>query len=215
MMYYLPGCDVRALHPDAVRKMQKYISSLGIETAVCCRKDIGYITDEDTMIQNCTLCDMVLRERIPNNTVLSLYEYLLMVDFPFPDYSGKTVTLQDCWRTRENRARQDAVRECLMRMNIRFLEMPENRENSRYCGVWLNNPIAPDLPVVTPVLTEALAVHRHLLEPEEQKARMQEWVKQYTTEEIVTYCNGCERGIRLGGGHPLAMIELLARDLPV
>ena len=99
-------------------------------------------------------------------------------------------------------------------MNIQYLEMPENRGNSCFCGVWLNNPPAPDLSAVTPFLYETLESHRHILPPEKQKALMEEWVKQYATEETVTYCNGCERGIRLGGGHPLAMIELLAKDLP-
>ena len=33
------------------------------------------------------------------------------------------------------------------------------------------------------------------------------------TEEVAVYCNGCERGILLGGGKPVHMIELLASGL--
>ncbi len=213
MIFYLPGCDVRKNHPEAVGKMTAYMEDQGLRQAVCCRKDLGYIGEDDEIIQNCTLCDLVLRERLPENTVRSLYEFLLDTGFDFPDYYGRVITVQDCWRTRNNRPLQDAVRECLRRMHFTVRELAENYENTRFCGVWLNNPAAPDLPAVTPELTAYLDQYRTILTPAEQQERMKEWVSQYDTDYTAVYCNGCERGIRLGGGHPVHMIELLTRDL--
>ena len=113
MIFSLPGCDVRKNHPEAVGKMTAYMEDQVLRQAVCCRKDLGYIGEDDEIIQNCTLCDLVLRERLPENTVHSLYEFLLDTGFDFPDYYGRVITVQDCWRTRNNRPLQDAVRECL------------------------------------------------------------------------------------------------------
>lgn len=213
MIWYLPGCDVRRNHPEAVKKMTEYLLGKGLKQAVCCRKDLSAITEEDEIIQNCTLCEMVLAERMPHNPRRSLYEYLLETDFVWPDWQGKTVTIQDCRRTKDNRALQDAVRECLHRMNIEYVEMPQNHEQTEYCGIWYNTPIAPDLPEIVPELSACLEQQRQLMTEAEQKAAMEAWVRQYQTDEVVVYCNGCERGIRLGGGHPLHMIELLTRDL--
>lgn len=39
---------------------------------------------------------------------------------------------------------------------------------------------------------------------------MKEWCAQYQTDKILVYCNGCERGIRLGGCHPIHIVELIA-----
>ncbi len=39
-------------------------------------------------------------------------------DFPWPDYHDEAITVQDCWRTYDNRALQNAVRSILSRMNI-------------------------------------------------------------------------------------------------
>ena len=64
-----------------------------------------------------------------------------------------------------------------------------------------------------PELTAYLDQYRIILTPAEQQERMKEWVSQYDTDYTAVYCNGCERGIRLGGGHPVHMIELLTRDL--
>ena len=213
MIYYLPGCDVRRNHPEAVRKMTEYMMKQGLTQAVCCRKDLSGIHKDDEVIQNCTLCDMVLAERLPENRIRSLYEYLLEQVFPWPDYHGKTAVLQDCRRTKENRILQNAVRECLRKMNIHWIELPENREKTEFCGIWYNTPIAPDLPDVVPQLSAKLESQRYLMTSEEQKEAMEAWVRRYPAEEAIVYCNGCERGIRLGGGHPLHMIELLTKNL--
>jgi hypothetical protein len=48
---------------------------------------------------------------------------------------------------------------------------------------------------------------------EEQKAKMEAWVKRYGNEKAAVYCNGCEKGLLLGGIKPLHMIELITKDL--
>ena len=213
MYYYLPGCDVAKNHPEAVRKMTKFLTDKGLKIAPCCRKDVSYLTDEDVIVQNCTLCELMFNEQVPNTTNISLYSYLLSIDFDWPNYNGKTVTIQDCFRTKDNRVLQDDVRKCLTKMNINYVEVKDNFEKTTYCGVWLNNPAFPDCEVLAPNTFRQLDQYRHLLPEQEQIQNMKQWVKQYETEEIVVYCNGCEKGLKLGEAKPLHMIELLTRDL--
>ncbi len=213
MIYYLPGCDVRRNHPEAVSKMQDYIAKQSVGVIECCRKNLSFVCDDDEIIQTCTLCDMVLRERVPQAKITSIYEYLLRTGFDFPDHSGRVMTVQDCFRTKHNPVLLDSIRECLRRMHIEIVEMDSCREKTEFCGVWLNNPIAPDLPALVPNLSERLESMRHLLPAEEQKKKMEEWVSYYKTDEIAVYCNGCERGVKLGGGHAVHMIELLSANL--
>lgn len=213
MYYYIPGCDVRRNHPAAISKLEKYMNSKGIHTAECCRKDLSFLREEDVIIENCTLCELMLAERTDTESFISLYEYLLKDDFAWPDYQGITLTLQDCFRTRNNASIQEAVRRCLKLMNINVIETAENRSETEFCGVWLNNPPAHDCVQLAPKTFDELDHYRHLLTSGEQKEKMEKWVRQYETEKVAVYCNGCERGIRLGGGNPVHMVELIARDL--
>lgn len=213
MKYYLPGCDVRRNHPNASAKMTEYMNSKGIEIAQCCRKDLSFLKDGDTIIENCTLCELMLKERVPNIPFQSLYEYLLETDFQWPNYHGKKIIVQDCWRTRDNISIQNAVRDVLKRMNIQIMEADNNREKSEYCGVWLNNPPAKDCVMLAPNTFTELETYRHLLTKEEQEEKMSEWVKQYNGMPVVVYCNGCEKGIKLGHGNPIHLIELITGNL--
>ena len=45
-----------------------------------------------------------------------------------------------------------------------------------------------------------------------QEQKMKEWVKHYTSDVLV-YCNGCERGLKIGGIQPIHIVELLAENL--
>lgn len=215
MRFYLPGCDFNANHPVAGAKMRDYLlSQEGMREAPCCRKDISMLEVGDTVIQNCTLCQLMLAERSPQLQVTSLYEYVLADEgFPWPDFSGRTMTLQDCYRTRHDARLQAAVRACLERMHITYLEMPENHERTRFCGIWLSTPAAPDCVELAPRTFAELDRVRRVLSSEEQEAKMRAWAQGYPTDEVAVYCNGCERGVRLGGRHPFPLVELLAEGL--
>lgn len=213
MKYYIPGCDVRRRHPDEVHKMEMWMNSHGIETAACCRKDLSFLKDGDMIIENCTLCELMLKERVPHIPFMSLYEFLDGIDFEWPDYHGMAVTLQDCRRVQENKALHEAVRNIMRKMNIQIIEMEENREKSQYCGVWYNNPPATDCVQLAPVTFAKLEEQRELLSPEAQKEKMEARVKLYTTEKVAVYCNGCEKGLLIGGIRPVHLIELITKEL--
>ena len=216
MIWFLPGCTTTELHPEAAAKLKAYMTKKGLPEAPCCKKDVSVLKEGDTVITCCTNCDLMFAERTPYLTAVPVYEYLLQdPDFPWPDYGGRRITLQDCWRMRNDRAIQDAVRGCMRMMNIEIVELPDNREKSTYCGVWLNTPITPEnLKYAPKTFGEIRDKYLQILSPEEKKAKMEERMKVYPTEEVAVYCNGCERGIHLGGKTPRHLVELLAGGLP-
>lgn len=215
MLHYLPGCDVRKNHPEAVLAMQEYMKKKGAMIDQCCRVKEKFLESDDVIVNNCTLCHIVLNETHLDNTCLSVYEYVLRdKDFPWVNHHGESITIQDCFRTRDDFVLQSAVRECLKKMNYTIVEMEENYDKTKYCGVWLYNTPAKDCIEVAPKTLHTIIENDiHLLSMEEQVKRMKAWVMHYTTNHVLVYCNGCERGVKLGEGHPIHLIELLAEGL--
>ncbi len=213
MLYYLPGCHTIRNHPAAGKAMQEYMKMHGAKIAKCCKFELDYLEPGDTVVQNCTQCDFILKERRPDIKVKSLYEFVLEdPHFPWADLH-ETITVQDCFRMRNNAAVQNAVRECLVKMHITCVELEKNRADTTFCGVWLMNPADPECQALAPEAFAGLEAYRTILTPEEQEQRMREWASQYTTKEVAVYCNGCENGLRLGGAKPVHMIELLAAGM--
>lgn len=215
-IHYLPGCDVKIHHQQAINKIQNYMIQRGALIERCCRVKEELFSQSDLMVQNCTLCQIILQETHPQHHCLSLYEYVLSDPyFPYANHQGETITIQDCWRTRHDTALHQTIRLCLQKMNYTIVEMAENKEQSRFCGVWLYNEPTPQCIDIAPkTFHDIIAHHLHLLPLSQQEELMKEWVKQYTTKQILVYCNGCEKGIKMGGKQPIHMVELLSENLP-
>lgn len=88
--------------------------------------------------------------------------------------------------------------------------MDDNFEKTKYCGVWLNNPADLLCEKLANKAFHDLEKYRYLKSVDEQILDMQQWNKQYTTKYVLVYCNGCEKGIKLGEGHPIHIIDLIA-----
>ena len=210
MMYFIPGCDVRKNHPIAVRNACMYFNEKNIPEGPCCRKDLSVLKKGDVLITECTQCTLIFGERVPEAKQMTIYEYLLNEPgFAWPDYHGREMVLQDCWRMRDHSAMHAAIRRCLENMNIHAAELEHNREKADFCGVWLNNPAPADCIEKAPKTFAMLEQHRHLLGPLQQKEKMETYVRGLPQKETIVYCNGCEKGLRLGDGQPVHMAELL------
>lgn len=174
--------------------------------------------DEDTtMVSVCHNCMAVFQETFPNIKVLSLYEFILeyVPEFPYPDYGGVRMTLQDCWRQYDNEAEQAAVREMLRRMHIEVVELQKNHADTTFCGVSTLRPAPPRNLVMAPhrFVDQAqgfFAPHT----PEEQKAYMKEYCKQITTDAVVAYCHYCTQGFNLAEQKNYHLAELLFAKIP-
>lgn len=208
--YYIASCMFTAQFPEISMRMQNYIRSKSdIEIVRCCIP--GYRVEhnteriagddvrnawkelpvsqvfqpEDRVISVCHNCTNIVEEW-RGAKVLSLWE---MIDqdpsFQFPDYGGMEVTVQDCWRTRERRSEQDAVRSLLTKMNIRYVEAEKHHGETDFCGSTLYR---------------------------EQPAIMEDYCRQFHTDMVVCYCHYCLEGLIQGKVNGRHIGELLFPD---
>lgn len=234
--YYIASCVFTSQFPELSYKIQKYIETrFSMPIVRCCfpkyklkefeeKMPEGLLRDTwsslpdcapfepgDTVYSLCHNCSNIIEETHPDVTIKSLWELILNDSrFPFPDYSGMKVTVQDCWRARERHDEQDAVRELLKKMNILYVEAPQNRENTRYCGSSLLRPQPPRNPKVAPRHYDIEA--QGLFIPhteEEQVALMQEYCGTLETETVVCYCHYCLEGLIQGGKDGRHIAQLL------
>ena len=103
----------------------------------------------------------------------------------------------------------------MRRMNLEPVELEENYEKTQFDGVWRFNEASYKRNIgIAPVYFTEVRDHGvDLLPPEEQKRRMEEWAKQYTTERVLTYCNACLKGVQMGGAEGVHLMELLTANL--
>lgn len=214
MLYYLPGCDVRKNHPEAIDKIEQYMLKKGATIVQCCRTTKPLIKAGDIIIHNCTMCQLILEEVYPDAQCQSLYEYILNdKEFPFGDHHQQAIIIQDCWRMKHHQNFQKAIRECLKRMNFHIIEILDCFEKASFCGVWRYNALPQDCMKLAPNTFQNIQKDIHLLSQNEQIEKMKQWVQRYHHQKVVVYCNGCEKGIRLGQGECWHMVELLAQGL--
>lgn len=215
MIYYLPSCKVKANLAIASEKLQRYLSDKGVSVCGCCKLSQNLFKKDDMVITNCTSCAIITDESSPFVNEVSLYEYLLKDEsFPWPDYQGESITIQDCYRAAHKPEVQMAVRRCLEKMNFKVVEIAENFEKTTFDGTFVYNPIpAPTLkgaPIYYGKFNEQMI---KLMDKDDQEEEMRKWVSQYTTARVVTYCNSCYKGVLLGGANGVHIIDLLVKNL--
>ena len=177
----------------------------------CALPDSGHFEDGDTVYSICHNCTDILEETKPLVKVKSVWEQILTDEtFPYLDYHGKEMAIQDCWRSYDKRAEQDAVRQLAGKMNIKIIELPNNYEKADFCGTTLYSPCVKRNAVLAP--------HRFVENAEgkfgnysedEKKEIMQEYVSGLPTRDIITYCHYCQTGLELGGANAVHLASLL------
>lgn len=234
--YYIASCVFTAQFPELSARIQDRVrEQFSLEVVRCCvpqyrlrefeekmpegalrdrwcgLPDSGGFRAGDEVYSLCHNCNNIIGETQPEVRIRSLWE-LLDEDgsFPLPDYQGMRATVQDCWRSRDRREEQDAVRSLLRKMHIDYVEAGENRERTEFCGASLYRPQPPRNPKLAP---------KHYVEgargkfqphtPEEQARLMEEHCRQYTTDKVICYCHYCLEGLRMGGADGVHIAQLI------
>lgn len=224
--YYIASCLFTARFPQTCRKIMEYIKTKSdIEIVRCCipsyrvRHNEERIHDDsvrslwrelpvtaqlhpgDTVYSVCHNCTNIVSEQTAGVNVVSIWELIDQDrDFVFPDYAGMEATVQDCWRTRERREEQEAVRSLLGKMHIRYQEISKNYENTDFCGSTLYREQPAKNPKFAPKHYIEQAAGKFLPHTqEEQIAIMREHCRQYETDTVVCYCHYCLEGLIQGG----------------
>lgn len=203
---YFPSCNFTTASPEAAQRLRGYLAQ-SMPVAGCCRVDKRPLSQADTAVYFCQACREVLEARQENRpSTQNLFVYLDgQPDFPWPDYSGLTAHIQDCWRDRAHPEIFDAVRSVLQKMGVQVVELAENRAGSVFCG---NLHFQPQKPENIALLAQYPDTPLYKLPPEAQAALMAEQVEKYTCPLAVTYCNRCTAGVLAGGGKAVHLVEL-------
>ncbi len=134
---FFPSCKAKAAYPAASARLLDYLTHRwGVTAAGCCRVDHPSLTAEDVAVAVCNNCAAILEESSEAGRIGFVWNAIdADPSFPFPDYGGEAITVQDCWIAVERRSVQDAVRSLLAKMNFRICELAEHHERTRFCGV--------------------------------------------------------------------------------
>ena len=192
--------DFEEMMPDSIAEQWKQTTHYEAFAADTC------------MVSVCHNCTAIFQEQHPDIKTISLWEYILHheKEFPYPDYGGIEMSVQDCWRQHDNAAEQAAVRELMRRMNIETVELEQNGAATTYCGVSTLRPAPRRNLVMAPVRFVQNA--RGFFQPhteEEQRAYMEAYCRQIATPAVVAYCHYCTQGFGLVGQKNFHLAELL------
>lgn len=210
-LFYLPGCKFTKYDPAASDKLAYFCKSrLDAQVLGCCSKDFNTPRPGDTVLYVCPTCALIMKESNSSVTLKSIHEAILEYDetlcssdnpyntqnktcIQWVDLQKKEITVQDCWRSREDPALQLAIRKALSKMNATIRELDNNFNKADYCGLSLLKEPSPRYEWLAPKLFQDPIFKPH--SPEEQIRSLSNHVQQYTTSAIGCYCTGCVEGI--------------------
>ena len=201
MYVYYPSCNFTAMRPRAAEALARLLKDL--PQAGCCRVDRTVYGPDPVGLYLCQACRETLEPQLP---LESLWVYLDELDVPLPDWSGLSVTVQDCWRDREHPEIHRAVRELLRKMHVETAELDgEARERSVFCGDLHFEPHQAEN-------RDLLAQYGGSIYqmPEAVNAQlMREQAEKFGGGLVLTYCNRCTRGLERGGARAVHLAELV------
>ncbi len=213
---FVPSCNNKLLYAQSVKRLGEYLLERGAVDSIggCCkpgRTGHGSVAEASKLVVVCNSCQAILEESQPSTPLVHALEIILNDEaFPYPDYEGEEITVQDCWRARGRHALHDAVRELLRRMNMIPVELRESRDDSRFCGTTTLMAMPEQNKKLAPrrfgCADDGLFVP---LDSIERRRLMREHVEGIPTQRVVSYCFGCDAGLTLGGAESASIINLL------
>ncbi len=187
---FAPGCALMLYKPDLARKVHQYlVKEIGDMPFhnVCCKNEPG-LTELTEIINICPGCDKRFRTLYPASTTISLWE---IIDsdryFPFPDYGGRRMTIQDACPTRDQERIHRAIRSLLKKMNIIITEPLKTGSRSVCCGDSFYGQLSD----------------------EQLNAQMEKRASEMPEEEVAVYCISCVNSMIIGGKKPRYLVDLL------
>ena len=133
------SCNFQKRFPETAAKVRAYLETQAdVRIAGCCHVTNDVPQAGDVIVTVCLSCMRTLLELRPEIPQISLFELLLTrTDLSWPDLHGEALTVQDCFRARGRHELQDAVRECLKRLNAVPVELEANRDAADFDGSFL------------------------------------------------------------------------------
>ena len=206
---FFPSCKIKATFPKESARLADYLEQrFGIAKTECCRINRVKLTEKDTAVVVCHTCAAILEENSLASQVLYAWELIDGDDsFPFPDYHGERITLQDCYMARERTHLHDVVRSLLKKMNFKIVELEHNRSEADFCGLRTLEPLADNQKLAPVHYCQPRAFTP--LADDERTNYLKQYVAGYKTQRTVAYCGACRKAMLQGGAQTVHLLELL------
>ena len=192
-LYFNPGCALSIYKPEMEPRLLQYLNEVYHNVAIhkiCCRHD-PRLEAGSTIINLCAGCDRRFGTLYEGIDTLSFWEVLDRADaFPYPDYGGQTMSVQDACPIRGKPQIHAAIRSLLQKMNIRIIETERHGTQSVCCG----DDFYPAYPL------------------EEVHAKMKSRAASMPCETVAVYCVSCIKAMYIGDKSPRYMIDLLFNE---
>lgn len=188
---YVPGCALMSYKPHLADRLSNYLElQYGKFNTLynCCFNKPEIIPDMH-ILTPCVACMEVYEKRgFTVNYILT--DIAQSNDFPFPDYGGMTMSVQDTCYARKRPDVHKTIRLLLQRMNIQIIEPHATCSNSKCCGQIFYGKIP-------------------ILKVEEM---MRKRAEEMLCENVAVYCSSCIVGISVGGKKPHYILDLLFNE---
>lgn len=187
---FAPGCALWLYKPELAKKLGRVLAEEpgGAELSLTCCKNQPPIEAGTEVVNVCPGCDKRYRNNYPDASTISIWEILAESEtFPFPDYDGEEMSINDACPTRERTGVHDAVRALLSMMNIRLVEPARTRTHGICCG----DSCYGEIPT------------------EDVKKLMAKRASEMPADDVVVYCVSCAKAMFIGGKRPRYLTDLL------
>ena len=196
---YFPSCNFTKALPEVSERIKAFLSTRGVEVTGCCRLNHAALTPDCVALTICQTCRIIIEENCPGVRVMSVFEYLDgLDDFPFPDYGGEAITVQDCYRAREHAGEKAAVRSLLKKMNFQVVELPGRDEEVNFDGAWMFRPVMEFNRKLAPKTFGRIEKDLNPQPPEWIDRYLRDYCARFKTNRVACYCNSCLGGLNQG-----------------
>lgn len=190
---YVPGCALMVYKPHLADKLKDIIEQTysPANTLLSCCLHKPTVNPGTYIITACATCAVQYTKKYPDCTSIFFLSELAESDnFPFPDYKGAKMSIQDTCSARSKPTYLNAIRKLLKRMNISLVEPQRSGVRGKCCGQIFYGK-----------------VDTHKVE-----SLMKDRADEMPCDDVIVYCASCIMSMSVGGKRPRYIIDLLFNE---
>ena len=187
---YAPGCALMAYKPHLAERLKEVATKFygSMDTLLSCCFTTPQLEPGTRIITPCATCaEKYTKLYTDCEAQFFLTDIANSTDFPFPDYGGISMSIQDTCSARSHPEYLATIRRLLERMNIRLIEPAKTGQRAKCCG----------------------QVFYGKLDNCKVEAQMKIRANEMPCEDVVVYCASCIMSMTVGGKRPRYILDLL------
>ena len=190
---YAPGCALMAYKPHLADKLKEVVTNLygEMDTLLSCCFTKPQLEAGTQIVTPCATCAEKYNKQYSDCSALFVLSAIAeSKDFPFPDYGGQCMSIQDTCSARSHPEYLATIRRLLERMNIQLVEPAKTGQRAKCCG----------------------QVFYGKLDINKVEGQMKIRANEMPCEDVVVYCASCIMSMTVGGKQPRYILDLLFNE---